>query len=92
MLFIIAVKGKCDILQKLVLYGEEFKLCLSFTQDKFSTRIDEKVLKKNGGDNSLVHVDTNAMTGTRIIVTLRERIPHKMLIKKKDLAIGTLFS
>lgn len=39
----------------------------------------------------MVYVDANTIIGTRIIVTFRERIPHKGFIKKKDLAIGTSF-
>lgn len=48
--------------------------------------------KKNGGDISMVHVDTNTIIGTRIIVILRERTSHKAFIRKKEFAIGILFS
>lgn len=58
---------------------------LSFTQDKFYIRKGGKVLEKNGGDILMVHVNTNTIIGTRIIVTFRERIFHKTFIKKEGI-------
>lgn len=40
----------------------------------------------------MVHVDTNTIIRTRIIVTSRKKIPHKTFIKKEELAIGMLSS
>lgn len=62
---------------------------LSFTQDKVFIRIGEKVLK-TGGDSSVLHVDINSIIGTRILVTFRERIPHKAFSKRKELAIAVM--
>lgn len=56
----------------------------------FSIRIGKKALRKNEGDILIVHVNTNPIIGTRIIVTFRERILHKVFIKKKELAFETL--
>lgn len=41
--------------------------------------------RKNGGDILMVHVNTNTIIGTRIIVTFRERIFHKTFIKKEGI-------
>lgn len=40
----------------------------------------------------MLHVDIDSIIGTRILVTFRERIPHKAFIKRKELAIGIYFS
>lgn len=66
-------------------------MCLSFTQDKFSIRIGEKGLEKNGGDNLMIYGNTNTIIGARIIVTFREWIFYKGFINKKDLVFGTFF-